>query len=152
MEVPAIVVPGAIHPHPLLSYQTNEPAGFCVHPGMYYVLGGDSDDDDEDTIAVLPAPCLETRKEIARREIAVLEETVNAFEGMPVEPAPFSLATSCFTREGCRLMAKGYREQIHQLGLNAHQVDILRRAEAMGSTPEQRETLRRWQDPRRYER
>ena len=145
-RVPNIVLPPrTVHPHPTLTYQTNEPAGFCVHPSVYYALEGG----DEPIIGTVPAPCLETRREIACREIRVLEEVVNRLEGTPVEAEPFSLSSTCFLREGCRLMAVRYLAQVQLLGLNHHQVTILQRAQAMGSTPEQRAVLRRWQDPRR---
>ena len=79
-------------------------------------------------------PSLEARKEIAIREILVLEESLHRIQHAPIDG-------DCFAIEGGRLMARFYLAQAHELGLSNAHIAVLHRAQIMGEAPESRAAL-----------
>ena|SRR3989338_11138178 len=125
--VPQLVIPYHLLPPPpriLSEYSTNEPAGFCVHPNNKCLLM--DDDDDGEVIAVIPAPRLETHREIAHREISVLKTLLDQEDHQPIDPYA-SAEADAFIRSGWRRMARGYLNR-PQLNLAPDEIETLCRA------------------------
>lgn len=89
------------------------------------------DDDDGEVIAVIPAPRLETQREIAQREIAhreisVLKTLLDQEDHQPIDPYA-SAEADAFIRSGWRRMARGYLNR-PQLNLAPDEIETLCRA------------------------